>query len=392
MDAPSHVDSVPASSTRRRRRRRRMVALAAVVVIGAGAAVAGSQRAGSGRSGTMITLLVERVETAYRKQEGGAQTFSFPFGVAANPTGLAVLVSMTANMVYGPTPEGTPMVAREDGFATGASAVRIAGNGNRASVDGPATQASFAEPCGVTVDSSGAIFVADGYGGRIRKISGGVVTTVAGGGGSGLVNGQGAKAQFNQPCGLASDAAGNLYVADTNNHAIRKITNTGAVTTLAGNGTAGYTDGTGSAARFTAPWGVAVDSNGNVFVADSGNHRIRRITPTGVVTTVAGSGVAGYADGVGTRAAFNNPSGVAVRGDGTLFVADTDNHRIRRIAPDGTVTSLAGDGAPGLRDSFNEPLSNAQFSRPYGVAVASANALFVADTFNSLIRKVVFKG
>jgi sugar lactone lactonase YvrE len=163
----------------------------------------------------------------------------------------------------------------------------------------------------------------------------------------GSADGTGSAARFNYPDGVASDSSGNLYVADTGNNTIRKITPAGVVTTLAGTpGIIGSADGTGSHAQFNGPWSVAVDGSGNVYVADTGNNTIRKITSAGVVTTLAGTaGVTGSADGTGGAASFSAPSGVAADSSGNVYVADTNNFTIRKITPAGVVSTLAGTGA-----------------------------------------------
>ena len=217
-----------------------------------------------------------------------------------------------------------------------------------------------------------------------------IVSTLAGQSGSyGSADGAGTTARFLAPADVAADRAGNVYVADTNNHTIRKIDPGGMVTTLAGQATvSGSADGTGANARFNRPTGVAVDAEDNVYVADTDNDTIRKVTPAGVVTTIAGKeGSAGAADGAGGAARFNSPSGIAADASGNLYVADTLNHLLRRIAPDASVTTLAGQaGVPGQSDGTS---SAARFYGPQGLSLDAAGNLYVADTNNNLIRKVV---
>ena len=227
-------------------------------------------------------------------------------------------------------------------FTNGSGSV----NSNAAVLTVTATAlAGFNIPTGVAVDSAGNVYVADQGNHTIRKITpAGVVSTLAGlAGSAGSTDGTGSAARFFQPLGVAVDAAGNVYVADTNNQTIRKITPAGVVSTLAGLANSqGSTDGTGSAARFFAPTSVAVDAVGDVYVADDSNHTIRKITPAGVVSTLAGlAGSAGFADGTGSAARFNNPSGVTVDAAGNAYVADSDNSAIRKITPAGVVTTFA---------------------------------------------------
>ena len=201
--------------------------------------------------------------------------------------------------------------------------------------DGSGTTAQFNGPSGVAVAPDGTVYVADTNNHRIRATdpTTGEVTTLAGNGFAGFVDGPGGTAQFSVPFGVAVAPNGTVYVADTNNHRIRAIDpTTGTVTTLAGNGTAGFVDGPGATAQFTGPSGVTVNSDGTVYVADRGNQRIRAIeSTTGQVTTFAGNGTAGFVDGPGATAQFNGPSGVTVDPDGVVYVADFDNHRIRKI-------------------------------------------------------------
>ena len=266
-------------------------------------------------------------------------------------------------------------------------------------VDGIGVAARFNGPGGVAVDGSGNVFVADCANQTIRKVtSAGVVSTFAGrAGSSGNADGTGSNAQFYNPKGLAVDSAGNIYVADTGNYTIRKITPAGVVSTFAGRaGSYGSTDGTGSNARFWDPSGVAVDGAGNVYVADTRNCTIRKIAPAGVVSTFAGlAGNGSSFDGTGSNARFWDPSGVAVDGAGNVYVADTSNHTIRKITPTGVVSTLAGfafAGVAGNDGSADGAGSNAQFYYPSGVALDSAGNVYVADKGNCTIRKITPTG
>jgi sugar lactone lactonase YvrE len=264
------------------------------------------------------------------------------------------------------------------------------------STNGQGTTASFDEPGGVATDVSGNVYVADSYNNLIRKITpGGLVSTLAGGGGfgfnySGNTNGQGIAASFTNPTGVAVDANGNVYVADSGNNLIRKITSGGLVSTLAGSGTAGSIDGQGTAANFWSPQGVAVDASGNVYVGDLTNNLIRKITPGGLVSTLAGGGGSGFhyagnSNGQGTAASFNFPFGVAVDANGNVYVADSGNNQIRKITPGGMVSTLAGSGNQGSADGQG---TAANFSQPTGVSVDSSGNLYVADQVNNEIRKI----
>lgn len=253
----------------------------------------------------------------------------------------------------------------------------LAGDGIAGVVDGAAAASRFADPFGTAVDAYGNVFVADGAGNRIRRIGrDGLVATFAGGA-AGFADGIGAAAAFDTPSALAIDRLGNLYVADTGNNAIRKIGPDGRVTTLAG-GERGYQDGSGRAARFDGPVGVAVDRAGNVYVADTYNDRIRRIAPDGTVTTVAGSGTPGGADGSGAASAFDTPGGIAIDKAGVLYVADTGNDAVRRIDRDGTVTTLA---LPPADDSHR------LLRRPVALAVTHDGWLYVGGAGGRIVQR-----
>jgi len=210
----------------------------------------------------------------------------------------------------------------------------FAGSGRKGFADGPNEVAMFSDPYGLAVDEDEVVYVADSGNHRIRKITKGLVSTVAGSK-EGYKDGIGNVAQFRSPSGIAVDPRGILYVSDTQNHVIRKVDQVGDVETIAGNGVKGYADNLGTKAQFGEPHGIALDASGNLYVADKWNCRIRKITPQGLVSTVAGSG-SGYfgtlEDGPATQAKFRHPSEIAVDARGNLYVSDEDNGCIRKIA------------------------------------------------------------
>lgn len=264
----------------------------------------------------------------------------------------------------------------------------LAGSTTYGSADGLGPAASFYYPTGVVVDTSGNLYVADTNNFEIRKISPiGMVSTLAGSTTSGSADGIGGAAGFNYPTDVAlSNDGATLYVADSYNNEIRKIDlATGAVSTFAGSTTPGFVDGTGTAASFHYPKGVKLDRNGNFYIADFNNNAIRKITPAGVVTTLAGSVTAGSADGVGSAASFNHPKGIAVDTNGNVYVGDVDNNEIRKITPAGVATTLAGSTTAGSSDGIG---TAASFSAPKGVALSTDDTvLYVADG-NNEIRKI----
>jgi DNA-binding beta-propeller fold protein YncE len=256
------------------------------------------------------------------------QLINNPIGLAADGAGNVFVADADSNGVY-----------------------KIAASAAISAVGRPAAgEPAYSTPTGVAVDREGNIYVSDNSGASIRKIArDNTLTTFAGKSGeSGSTDGSAAQARFTRPRGIASDADGNLYVADEGDHTIRKITRTGMVSTLAGHpGASGHADGPGKTARFAAPRGLTVDAAGNVYVIDTDNHAIRKITPGGDVSTLAGSaGDAGSTDGPGRTARFSEPRGIAVDAVGNVFVADTGNGSIRQIAPDGTVSTIAGSAKP----------------------------------------------
>jgi sugar lactone lactonase YvrE len=289
---------------------------------------------------------------------------------------------------------GAPLSAQIN-YATPYTFQVLAGlAGNPGSTNATGSAARFNHPYGMAIDSSGNLYVADKSNDLIRKVTpAGVVTTIAGTAGLvGAVDGTGTAALFNSPSGVAVDGSGNVYVADTGNNTIRKITPAGVSTTIAGTpGTSGSTDGTGPAASFSSPYGVAVDGSGNVYVTDSANATIRKITSAGVSSTFAGvSGTTGSMDGTGTSIEFNNPIGIAIDSSGNLYVTDTGNNTIRKITSAGVSTTIAGN--PGVAGDTDGTGVFALFNSPRGIAVDSAGNIFVADSQNCTIRKVTQAG
>ena len=265
----------------------------------------------------------------------------------------------------------------------------LAGNGQTGLVDGISTTAQFNNPYGITHDALGNFYVADAHSHTIRKVSSsGFVTTIGGTGNYGYSNSTlGISAAFNDPEKLVADAAGNVYVADTGNSSIRRIdAATGAVTTFSGNGQSGYVDGPAATARFNGPIGLALDpTSGNIYVADADNYRIRRIDASGTATTLAGSGVRGFLDGPAATARFFEPQGIALDAQGNLYIADRAAHRIRMLTPGGVVSTYAGAGTAGYLDG---PAASARFSSPVSVAVDAAGAVYVLDRDNQRVRRI----
>ncbi|KYG72216.1 hypothetical protein MB14_09250 [Roseivirga ehrenbergii] len=273
---------------------------------------------------------------------------------------------------------------------TGGDLTAFAGRITSGRTNANGTSASFNWPTGLAIDKTGNIYVADAYNDLIRKITpSGDVSTIAGAPVAGLTDANGKSAKFRKPTGVAIDRSGNLYVADLDNYRIRKITPNGDVTTFAGSNSRGSTDGRGEEASFDRPVAIAVDGLDNLYVADYGSHKIRKITPNGEVSTLAGSGYSGSIDAIGLDARFNRPHGIAVDGSGNVYVADLDNHKIRKITPSGNVTTFAGSGIQGGNDGNG---TSASFSSPSGIFVGGAGNIYVVDYGNSKIRKITPAG
>jgi sugar lactone lactonase YvrE len=266
----------------------------------------------------------------------------------------------------------------------------LAGSGSEGFADGAGAAAQFHYPWGVAVDGEGSFIIGDNGNNRVLKISpDGTVSTLAGSGIAGFADGAGAAAEFNGPRGVAVDGEGSFIIADSGNHRVRKITPEGTVSTLAGSGSAGFADGAGAAAQFNYPYGVAVDGEGSIIITDQENQRVRKLTRDGTVSTLAGSGIAGFADGAGAAAQFTNLSGVAVDGEGSIIIADHWNQRVRKITPNGTVSTLAGYGSEGFADGAG---AAAQFDGPVGVAVDGEGSILITDNGNQRVRKITPDG
>jgi len=294
----------------------------------------------------------------------------------------------------------------------------LAGNGNPGYADGPGNVAEFYFPFDITIDTAGNLYVADSSNNRIRKITPrGEVSTLAGSGRAassaldgGYADGLGEAARFNVPGGITIDKEGNLYVSDSANHRIRKITPRGEVSTFAGDGKRDFADGPGEAARFNVPGDITIDKEGNLYVVDTFNHRIRKISPEGEVSTFAGGSaqtdeegggetnkyLGGFSDGQGSAAQFRRPHGIVIDASANLYVADTFNNRIRKITPRGEVSTFAGSGRaalPALDGGYADGPGNvAEFYLPSDITIDTAGNLYVADTLNNRIRKITPKG
>ncbi len=333
-----------------------------------------------------ITTVAGFTSTPGFSGDGGAATaaqLNLPYGVAVDAGGNLFIADYSNHRVRKVTPGGSITTVA----GTGTSG--FSGDG------GAATAARLWNPNGMAFDGGGNLFIANESSHRIRKVTpGGSITTVAGDGTQGFGGDGGAAtdAQLKVPAGVAFDGAGNLFIADYFNHRIRKVTPGGIITTVAGT-----TDGAGfsgdggaaTAAQLYEPFGVAFDADGNLFITDRGNHRIRKVTPGGSITTVAGTGTSGFSGdgGAATAAQLNRPSGVAVDSDGNLFIADQGNNRIRKVTPGGIISTVAGTGTNGFSGDGGAATA-AQLNRPAGVAVDAGGNLFIADFNNHRIRKV----
>jgi serine/threonine-protein kinase len=311
------------------------------------------------------------------------------------PTALPTATPLPPTTVALPTATALPPTPTPEP-APPPETITLAG-GAAGYADGPLAEAQFDTPVAVAVDGEGNMYVLDKGNHRVRKITAeGVVSTLAGSGEAGYTDGEPLAAQFRKLKGMAIGRSGPIYVADCGVVApdyarIREITVSGQVTTLAG-GVVGHADGSGREAMFgNDALGLTTDGSGNLYVADARNQCIRLVTPQGVVTTLAGKpgGAGGFADGAAAEAQFKQPSGVAVDEMETVYVADMLNHRIRQVSPEGQVTTLAGTGEAGFTDG---PADQAQFKFPTDVAVATDGTVYVADSANNRIRFITPTG
>ncbi|MGL2963304.1 T9SS type A sorting domain-containing protein [Flavobacterium sp. RSB2_4_14] len=298
---------------------------------------------------------------------GNVAQFNAPWGVATDAAGNVYVGDSSNHKIRKITPAG--VVSTFAGSTQGYT-------------DDTGDAAQFNTPTGVATDATGNVYLGDLFNYNIRKIIQAAEVSTLAGSTIGYADGPGDMAQFSAPWGVAIDAVGNVYVADISNDNIRKITPAGVVSTLAGFGQ-GFADGIGAAAKFCQPRGVATDSAGNVYIADTCNSKIRKITPAGEVSTLAGS-TAGFADGTGATAQFNQPFGLTTDSAGNVYVADTLNNKIRKITPEGLVSTLAGSTA-GFADGTG---ATAKFDLPASVATDAAGNVYIADKNNHKIRKI----
>uniref|UniRef100_Q01U05 NHL repeat containing protein n=1 Tax=Solibacter usitatus (strain Ellin6076) TaxID=234267 RepID=Q01U05_SOLUE len=316
-----------------------------------------------------------------RSGDGGAATnaqLNTPLGVAVDAAGNLYVSDTLNNLVRRVDTKGVITTFAGNGTAG------FGGDG------GAAASAQLNNPQGLAVDSAGNLYIADTQNHRVRKVSGGVMSTVAGSGTSGFAGDGGAatSAQLNAPFSVALDAAGNLYIAEFSNNRIRKVATNGNISTLAGTGVSGYSGdgGPATSAQLNGPQAVAVDGSGNVYVADTANNRVRKIGPTGLITTVAGNGIGGFSGdgGPATSAQVGNPNGLALDSVGNVFITD-GSARVRKLFISGIISTIAGGGNRGYSGDGGNAFA-AQLNGPSGLAINSTGALFVADALNNAVR------
>ncbi|MFE4217160.1 RICIN domain-containing protein [Streptomyces sp. NPDC056844] len=305
-----------------------------------------------------------------------------PIGIAMDRTGTLYVADYWGHRVRKITTDGRISTIAGTGVGT------FGGDG------GPAVRAQLKNPCGVAVDSAGNVYIADSENYRVRKVTpDGNIGTVVGAsssttsGDSGLAT----AARLNRPTGVAVDSDGVLYIADYGGHRVRKIGTDGKISTFAGtgSGTFGGDGGQAVSAQLRSPYGVAVDGEGNLYIADRGNHRVRKVTPDGNISTIAGTVSSGFSGdgGQAASAKLDNPFSVVVDSTGALYIADYGNHAVRKVTADGVISTVAGIGTGGI-DGDNGPAAAAQLKNPAGVAVDCVDTLYIADHNNNRVRKV----
>jgi len=333
-----------------------------------------------GVSGADTITTIAGTGTAGFSGDGGQATSA----QLTNPRGVAVDAQGNVYIADEPAQRVRKVSGGNISTVAGTGTAGFSGDG------GQATSAQLKNPIDVAVDAQGNLYIADTLNNRIRKVSGGNISTVAGTGTAGSTGdgGQATSAQLNNPYGIAVDAQGNLYIADTLNNRIRKVSG-GNISTVAGSGTAGYSGDGGQAtsAQLNSPFDVAVDGQGNLYIADGANNRIRKVSG-GIISTIAGTGTAGFSGdgGQATSAQLKAPFSVAVDAQTNLYIADYGNSRIRRVSG-GIITTIAGTGTAGFTGDGGQA-SSAQISGPLGVGVDGEGSLYISDTNNRRVRKI----
>ncbi len=321
--------------------------------------------------------------------DGGVATagrLNMPTGVAVDGSGNIIIADQMNGRIRKVNTSG--MISTIGGSST----LGYSGDG------GPATSAELYQPTGVSFDAAGNIYIADMVNNRIRKINtAGIISTNTGTGAPGFSGDGGPSivAQIYNGYGVAADISGNIYIADLNNNRIRKVNTSGIISTLAGSGVAGFGDGgPATAAVLSGPQDMAIDAAGNVFIADRDNNRIRKVNTSGIITTVAGNGLVGFSGdgGPATNASFFNPAGVAVDGAGNLYITDCSNARLRKVNTSGIITTIAGNGSPAVGTMGDGgQATNAQLAAPQTVVLDASGNIFISDA-NNLVRKINTSG
>ncbi|KOG76088.1 NHL domain-containing protein [Streptomyces varsoviensis] len=339
---------------------------------------------GEGLPAPSISTVAGTGEAGFSGDEGFALSarLNHPYGVAVDRAGTLYLSEFSNHRIR--------KVASDGKVGTYAGTGGAGGGGD----GGPAVSAELNCPREVALGPSGALYIADAGNHRVRKVAAdGTISTFAGTGAAGFSGdgGRATAAQLDRPYGVALDSVGAVYIAEYNSHRVRKVAVDGTISTIAGTGVPGFAGDGGPAvsAQLNHPYAVAVDSEGVVYIADADNHRVRRVVADGTISTVAGTGAAGFGgdDGPAASAELNTPVAVAVDGSGGLYVSDQYNHRVRRVVADGTISTVAGTGAAGFGGD-DGPAASAQLNNPFGLAVDRAGGLYIADHVNDRVRRI----